>query len=209
MSDTLRYKFVALAIAPVMCLAVSPAAFGANPPIGTKSAYDCEGPYGKSRDFQLVDTKGDVLRWSIKVDGKSQWVEKPSKYAGTTLFARRDRSDGKGLRQQSFKDTDFAGIEALKSGTTFSGKVDESHNKGKWTWNYYSIVVGDREQITHHLLGAVEVTTVRERRKVEGGDYQSEMTVTLSIEPRKVLGWEYKDRKGTESCKLVSLSQPG
>ena len=192
-------------IAAVFGCAISLEAVAADPAVGSWSKFTCTGPYDSEYRYELKELNGSVMSVDVERDGKAGWVKRSRDHIGTTLFVSRDRGDGKGKRGQKLRGK-FDGISDLVSGKTYSGRVDEWHRKAQWTWKY-TITVGKREMIKHAVLGDVEVITISERRQVEGGSYRSSMkAVITTAKPRRTVGWDYTDEKGTQSCQLASVS---
>jgi len=175
------------------------------PEVGRTTTYKCSGPWGANHTYTVSEVNGGVFRVEIDRDGKPQWVEKPVNALGTTLFKRRQRNDGKGVRKQKLDEGLLAQYAKLEPGSEFKFNVRERHNEGRWEWGY-KIKVGQPETINHEILGEIEVVSVSESRKVWKGGYSSEMTVLLYPAKGMSIGWTYKDRDGTQECKLVGVN---
>lgn len=177
------------------------------PPVGTSMAWKCEGPYGSDLKGSLVANDGGTLRFEGTMDGKAIWTERSAGTLGLTIFHRRDRNDGNGVRKQSYDEDDFRGYADLVPGSTFEGDVRERHDNGRWTWGY-KITVGEPKRIDHPVLGNVEVVPVTESRQVWQGRYNSVMEFVLAPRHGVSVSWKYKDNRGTQSCELVEHSLP-
>lgn len=194
------------AVLALACASAHPApATAAGPVVGSWADYECTGAYDSAYRYKVVEVEGETIRFEIDRDGKAGWLVRPLDHFATTLFKARDRGDGKGRRGQKLRGK-FDGISDYVTGKTYSGRVDEWHNEGQWTWKY-TITVGKRETVDHPLLGAVEVVTVDESRRVEGGSYSSKMKAVHTVSaPHRALSWEYSDEKGTQRCEISAVS---
>jgi hypothetical protein len=174
-------------------------------PVGTTLTYSCTGPNAKKRVYKRVRAEAGIVRFVGTNDGKSVWWETLGRYIGLTLEVKSHENDGKGVRTQSIDHVDFDGLEELVPGARFSGQVDEWHSKSTWKW-HYDVTVDSRNTIRHEVLGDVDVAVLRERRRVIGGSYRSELIITVAVNPRISVGWTYKDEKGTYKCRLVGVT---
>ena len=94
-------------------------------------------PCGAERTSKVVRVENGIIREEGHTSGRGEtFVEETLLGIGTTLFKKRDRADGKGVRGQKYDEDDFRGYEKLEPGSKFSGTVDEWHNRGMWKWNY-------------------------------------------------------------------------
>lgn len=191
----------------VMFLLLHAAAANAEiqpPEVGSTIKFECSKPDSK-RTITVSEINGGVVRYEINSDGKAEWLEKPVNTAGLSLFKRRQRNDGKGVRRQSLDDDILAQYAKLEPGSEFKFNVRERHNEGKWEWGY-EVKVGQPETINHELLSEIEVVSVSEKRHVWGGSYSSEMNVLLYPKGGISIAWTYKDPEGTQECKLVGVN---
>ncbi len=176
-----------------------------TPEVGRTTKFKCSGPYGENLTFTISKINGGVARIEFDRDGKAEWLEKPVNATGLTVFKRRQRNDGKGVRKQTLDDDVLARYAKLEPGSEFEFDVRERHDSGKWRWGY-KVKVGQPETISHELLGEIQVISVSEKRKVWKGSYSSEMNVLLYPNGGMSIAWTYKDSKGTQECKLVEVN---
>ena len=175
------------------------------PEAGRTTEFKCSGPYGENLTSTISEINKGVARIEMDRDGKAEWLEKPVNAFGLTVFKRRQRNDGKGVRKQSLDDDVLAQYAKLEPGSEFQFDVSERHDEGKWRWGY-KVKVGQPETISHDLLGEIQVISVSEKRKVWKGSYSSKMNVLLYPKGGMSVAWTYKDSKGTQECKLIGVN---
>ncbi len=174
------------------------------PKVGATVTYECTGPYGGERMSKVVWVENGIIREEGFTSGRGEtFVEETLVGIGTTLFKKRDRADGKGLRHQKYDEQDFKDYVKLEPGSKFSGVVKAWHRKGRWDWKY-SIEVGDPKTIKHKVFGEIEVIPVLEKRYIRGGRYKSELNMLVYPELGLELSFMYKDGKRDYECDLTS-----
>ena len=176
------------------------------PAVGTKLAFSCTGAYDDSHSMTLVKNDNGKLRFEGKDGDRSSWVEKDVSTLGLTVFMRRDRGDGEGVRAQSYDEDDFLAYAALKPGSSIEADVRERKSGSKWEWGY-EISIGEPRTLDHPVAGTVEVVEVSEKRKVYGGKYSSSMTVDLVPAMGITTRWVYRDSEGSQTCELTEMSK--
>lgn len=176
-----------------------------SPEVGATAKFECSGPYGVSNTYTVSKVSGGMVRVEEDSDGTARWTEKPVNAIGLNLYNRRQRNDGKGVRKQELDEDLLAQYARLEPGSAFKFNVRERHDSAKWQWSY-KVKVGQPETISHEVLGEIEVISVSESRKVWIVSYSSEMTALLYPKGGMPIAWTYKDRKGTQECKLVGVN---
>ena len=180
------------------------------PKVGTTATWECSGPYGGKRTFKVVRVEDGIMRWEGHISGRGEsFGEETLLGIGTTLFKKRDRADGRGVRVQQYNEDDFRGYEELVPGSKFSGPVKEWTNRGSLEWDY-TIEIGDPETINHKVFGEIQVVPVIEKRTVVSGNYRSEMRQLVYPELGIELSMTYKDGRRDYKCDTTAYeSGPG
>ena len=171
--------------------------------VGRTHTVSCVGPWVKKIVHKVAWVKDGIIRFEGTYDERTDWLEKPVSLIGATLFSRRDRGDGKGVRTMSFDMDDFAGYTKLSPGSTFSGTSREKHATANWQWGH-EITVGATKTIDHPVLGKIEVTEISEKRQVWGGSYTSESKALVYPKGGISVHTEYKDKDGQSVCNIVA-----
>ena len=174
------------------------------PKVGATGTWECSGPYGSKRTFKVVRVENGIIHEEGYIAGRGDsFVEETLLGIGTTLFKKRDRADGKGVRGQKYNEDDFRGYEKLEPGSKFSGTVSEWHSKASWDWRY-TIEIGDPKTINHKVFGEIQVVPVVEKRTVIGGNYSSKMRQLVYPELGLELSIIYKDGKRDYECDITA-----
>lgn len=172
-----------------------------SPKVGDKMSWQCDGPYSKRYDLQVVNIADGIVRYEGLLDGQEYWTEKHARLIGTSLWVRLS-----GDRKQWFDMEDFEDYYKLAPGARFKGAVPAQTGQDKWVWDY-QLSVGQPKQVNHPVLGRVTLQPASEERRVFHGTYSSRMTTYLHPETGLSVSWVYEDSKGIETCDLVSFSR--